>query len=317
MSKIFFLSNIFQNNTSKSTNINTGQNYEVGYDVIANKLKINNPPNSIMRTNLFFINTEQNIMKKLNGKLNLTELDVDVIQNTGGGNCFYKSISQFYLGTENYHIYYRKQIAEYIESKEATDSINFPYIYKNEKDILTWHEYFEELKVTGTYAGQYELINTSSLFNCNIIVYRNNQYIFNEKNYTFNFETIINQYDDYINPFSPIILIGWINNNHYVLLVPKNYQTNNFNFKNTKNNIKNFKKGDNQTKTDAKNNNNTKSNKSKIESANLVDNTTKTNKDKIEEKDAQYIDMNKKFKKFLTTFVINESSQYPEIQGTI
>ena len=44
-----------------------------------------------------------------------------------------------------------------------------------------------------------------------------------------------------------------------------------------------------------------------------MDNTTKTNKDKIEEKDAQYIDMNKKFKKFLTTFVINESSQYPEI----
>ena len=194
MSKIFFLSNIFQNNTSKTTNINTGQNYEVGYDVIANKLKINNPPNSIMRTNLFFINTEQNIMKKLNGKLNLTELDVDIIQNTEGGNCFYKSISQFYLGTENYHIYYRKQIAEYIESKEATDSINYPYIYKDEKDILTWHEYFEELKVTGTYAGQYELINTSSLFNCNIIVYRNNQYIFNEKNYTFNFETIINQY---------------------------------------------------------------------------------------------------------------------------
>ena len=84
MSKIFFLSNIFQNNTAKTTNIYKGQNYEVGYDVIANKVKINNPPNSIMRTNIFFINTEQNIMAKLNGKLNLTELDVDVIQNTRG-----------------------------------------------------------------------------------------------------------------------------------------------------------------------------------------------------------------------------------------
>ena len=49
-----------------------------------------------MRTNLFFINTDQNIMAKLNGKLNLTKLDVDVIQNTRG-NCFYKAISQFYL----------------------------------------------------------------------------------------------------------------------------------------------------------------------------------------------------------------------------
>ena len=32
-----------------------------------------------MRTNIFFINADQNIMSKLNGKLNLTELDVDII----------------------------------------------------------------------------------------------------------------------------------------------------------------------------------------------------------------------------------------------
>ena len=50
-----------------------------------------------MRTNIYFINTEQNIISKLNGKLNLTELDVDVIQNTSRGNCFYKSISQFLI----------------------------------------------------------------------------------------------------------------------------------------------------------------------------------------------------------------------------
>ena len=55
-----------------------GQNYEVGYDVIANKVKINNPPNSIMRTNIFFINMEQNIMAKLNGKLNLYFCTLDI-----------------------------------------------------------------------------------------------------------------------------------------------------------------------------------------------------------------------------------------------
>ena len=32
-----------------------------------------------MRINIFFINADQNIMAKLNGKLNLTELDVDII----------------------------------------------------------------------------------------------------------------------------------------------------------------------------------------------------------------------------------------------
>ena len=83
MSKILFLSNIFQNNIPKSNTLYNGQNYEVGYDVITNKLKINNPPNHLMRKNIFFINTDQNIMAKLNGKLNLTELDVDVVQNTG------------------------------------------------------------------------------------------------------------------------------------------------------------------------------------------------------------------------------------------
>ena len=118
MSKIFFLSNIFQNNIGNTQNIFKRQHYEVGYDVITNKMKINNPPNNIKRTNIFFINKDQNIMAKLNGKLNLTELDVDVIPNTGGGNCFYKAISQFYLGTEDYHIYYRKQLAEFIESKK-------------------------------------------------------------------------------------------------------------------------------------------------------------------------------------------------------
>ena len=223
MSKIFFLSNIFQNNIGNTQNIFKRQHYEVGYDVITNKMKINNPPNNIKRTNIFFINKDQNIMAKLNGKLNLTELDVDVIPNTGGGNCFYKAISQFYLGTEDYHIYYRKQLAEFIESKKATDSINYPYLYNNEKDILTWHEYFDELKLTGTFAGQYELINTSILYNCNIIVYRNNKYNIDDKNYTFTFETIINKYDDSINPFAPYILIGWVNNNHYILLVPKKF----------------------------------------------------------------------------------------------
>ena len=310
MSKIFFLSNIFQNHTAKTKNINKGQAYEVGYDVLANKLNINDPPNNIKRANIFFINTEPNLMAKLNGKLDLGESDVDVIQNSGAGNCFYKSISQFYLETENYHLYYRKQIAEYIESKKATDSINYPYLYKNEKDILTWHEYFDELKLTGTYAGQYELINTSLLCNCNIIVYRNNHYNIKDRNYNFTFETIINKYDDIINPFSPIILLGWVNNNHYVLLVPKNFQINNVDNNIRNNNINTFKKGDNKNTINSKKNK-TISKNLKKESSEFADDSSKNN-----EKNGNYIEMNIKFKKFLTTYVNNEKSIYPEIKGT-
>ena len=50
-----------------------------------------------MRTNIFFINADQNIMSKLNGKLNLTELDVDIIQNTGGVIAFIRLLVNFIL----------------------------------------------------------------------------------------------------------------------------------------------------------------------------------------------------------------------------
>ena len=43
MSKIFFLSNIFQNNIDNTQNIFKRHHYEEGYDVITNKMKINKP----------------------------------------------------------------------------------------------------------------------------------------------------------------------------------------------------------------------------------------------------------------------------------
>ena len=58
MSKLFFLSNIFQKNIGNTKNIFQTKHYEVGYDVIANKMKINNPPNNIMRINIYFINAD-------------------------------------------------------------------------------------------------------------------------------------------------------------------------------------------------------------------------------------------------------------------
>ena len=122
------------------------------------------------------------------------------------------------------------------------DSIQFPNIYKNENNILTWHEYFDELVLTGCYAGQYEIINASILYNCNIVIYRNDNFNDDDKNYNFHFETIINQYSETINPFIPIILIGWVNNNHYVLIFPKNYPINLTQNKDKNINNKNIKK---------------------------------------------------------------------------
>ena len=86
---------------------------------------------------------------------------------------------------------------------------------------MTLGEYFNELIITGNYTGEYEIFKTSELLNCNIIVYNNINYSLSSKNYNF-VETNIYKGDHTINPFSPIILLGWVNNNYYVMLYPKN-----------------------------------------------------------------------------------------------
>ena len=195
---------------------------EISYNVLLFKNNIINPPKSEERNNIFLINTDNVLMPKIIIKNSQSERDIIIIPNSANGNCFYKSISQFYYNKEIYHIYFRKTIAEYIELNKQEECIKYPYIHKNEHDILTWHEYFNELILTGCYAGEYEIINASKIYNCNFIIYKNANYNYNDKNYNFVFQTIINQNEHSLNRFKPIILLGWVNNNHYVLLLPKN-----------------------------------------------------------------------------------------------
>ena len=96
------------------------------------------------------------------------------------------------------------------------------YIYKNTNNILTFLEYINELVLTGNYAGQYQIMYSSILLNCNIVIYRNENLNSNSKYYNLEYQTIINKYDEFINLFKPNILLVWINNNHYILLIPNN-----------------------------------------------------------------------------------------------
>ena len=75
-------------------------NIESGYNVLKD--------NGIIKDQ-FFINLNINIMNIINSKLSLNQNDIKLCQNTGGGNCFFKVISQFYHNTEIYHAYYRKK----------------------------------------------------------------------------------------------------------------------------------------------------------------------------------------------------------------
>ena len=112
------MSNLFYKNTKISNNNQMGYNMEIGYNILLNKNFISKPRIDQIRKNLHFINAEQNLFRKINIKSDLNENDINICQNKGNGNCYYKALSQFYYNTENYHIYYRKIILEYIESKK-------------------------------------------------------------------------------------------------------------------------------------------------------------------------------------------------------
>ena len=74
--------------------------------------------------------------------------------------------------------------------------------------------------LAGTSVGHNEIINAFIVLQCNFVIYRNENFYTNNNN-IFEIETIINKYDKHINPFLPIILLPWVNNNHFILLLSK------------------------------------------------------------------------------------------------
>ena len=93
MSKIFCNSPIFsnQNQSNQCKYIKSNQNIEIGFNAIKNKKLIQSPPVDEFRTNLYFINVNQNLTKKINEKQNIDEKEVLISANTMNGNCFYKN----------------------------------------------------------------------------------------------------------------------------------------------------------------------------------------------------------------------------------
>ena len=130
MSKTFFISSNF--NKPKLII----KNYEQGFNVLINKDNIPEPDTSNTANDIYFKNKNQNIIQKIQNKRILTEKDISIINNTGRGNCFYKAISQFYCHNEDYHLYYRKRIAEYIDSIYNIESNIYPEMYINENKIV-------------------------------------------------------------------------------------------------------------------------------------------------------------------------------------
>ena len=88
----------------------------------------------------------------------------------------------------------------FIDTKKSEDCLKYPHIIKNENDAIPYFDYCNELILTGSYVGEYKLINTSLKYNCNLVIYYNFNYDPNSNNNIFTYETIINNIDRF-NPF--------------------------------------------------------------------------------------------------------------------
>ena len=107
-----------------------------------------------IRKNLYIINTKTDLLNQILNKEDLTQNDVIICGNSEKGNCFYKSLSQFYTNKETYRIFYRKETCKSIENKKEIDKKNYPFIYVDNFTTLSYEDYFNNMILTGTYAGQ-------------------------------------------------------------------------------------------------------------------------------------------------------------------
>ena len=185
-------------------------------------------------------------------------------------------------------MHYKQRVVILINSKQNEDKVNYPYIYGNNNTWMTYEENFNNLIKTGTYIGEYEIINTCMEFKCNIVIYKLE--IDNKGELIYKFETIRSNIANF-NPFIPIILIAWINNNHYELLLPNGLNEEeipieyNLLIANLKSSLDENKSQSNTNKKNSDNHGNSNCQKdSKIEFIRVKENNSKNKIDKFERK---------------------------------
>ena len=98
MNSLIINSKYFYSYRSASNNILT----ETRYNVITVNGQIKEPGLTEKRRNLYFITLDE-IFKKILNKEELTERNIIRIRNSGMGNYFYKTISQFFYNNEKFH----------------------------------------------------------------------------------------------------------------------------------------------------------------------------------------------------------------------
>ena len=59
-----------------------------------------------------------------------------------------------------------------MKRKKEIDKQNYSFIYVDKFTTFSYEGYYNNMILTGTYARQYKLFNSSIKFKCNLIIYR-------------------------------------------------------------------------------------------------------------------------------------------------
>ena len=164
-----------KNNKKKKNKINSNNKKE---DDQNNKNQNNDEKNKSKKLDLSIIekNNENNNNNIFQSNHDLPFFNYYIKNIIGDGNCYYRCLSYFYRGTENYHLEFRKLICDLFANNinKFITSYPDPSIIgenepTNEQEVLIFLEkYVEYIRNPGVYAGDQEISLTSYFFGINI-----------------------------------------------------------------------------------------------------------------------------------------------------
>ena len=189
------------NINNENNNINSFEDKLLSLYYYYNMVNNNNINNNNKNT---FIN-EQLYQRVINHKEIPNDL-VDIISIEKDGNCFYRAISYFLFNNQDDHSKIRNRISEKAQKSHENNPHNFNLV---ENSNLTETQYINEIiKNNGNFAGDFEISIAQMIFNINIAAYRPG----NNNNLTF-----INFYNDDNNYNRDLLILIFIDNNHFQL----------------------------------------------------------------------------------------------------
>ena len=135
---------------------------------------------------------------------------VDIINVGDDGNCFYRAISYFLNNNENSYSSIREEIYQEALKNQRNNPQKLEIIENNQLSVT---QYIDHIRKDGIFAGDLEISTAKELYNINIATYRPG---------TKNEFSFINFYCDGTNYNKDLLILIYINNNHYQLAYYKN-----------------------------------------------------------------------------------------------